>query len=111
MSNALDKINAESQAFLSGKTAAPPRAIIDPNGPVWSRHYSDDPDASDCEMLDQTLKALGAKRMVVGHTVHIDGVRSACDDKVWMIDVGMAAHYGGSPAALELTDGQVKILR
>ena len=75
---------------------------MDPDGPVWSRHFSDAPDAEDCELLARSLKTLGVERMVVGHTVDTKGVRSACDGRVWMIDVGMAAYYGGKPAVLEI---------
>jgi hypothetical protein len=48
--------------------------------------------------------------MVVGHTVHTTGIRSACDDKVWMIDVGMAAYYGGPVEVLEIRGDQLTVL-
>jgi hypothetical protein len=59
--------------------------------------------------LIETLEVLGASRMVVGHTVQ-DAANPACDGKVWRMDVGMAAHYGGSPAALAIENGTVTLL-
>lgn len=105
----LETINLETKQWLSGEREQPPQAVVAPDGPVWSRHYSDAPDASDCALLDEALAALDADRMVVGHTVQPQ-VTSACDGKVWMIDVGMAAHYGGKPAALEIRGDQVSVL-
>jgi hypothetical protein len=79
--------------------------------PVWSRHYSDAPDWEDCLLLFETLDALGAARMVVAHTVQTQGITSACEEKVWRVDVGLAAYYGGLPAALEIVGDQVKVLQ
>ncbi|NVB36210.1 metallophosphoesterase [Pseudenhygromyxa sp. WMMC2535] len=106
-----EAVNADGQAFLRGELREPPKAIIDPDGPVWSRHYSDQPDEADCALLDEALDALGVARMIVGHTVHKEGIGSACDGKVWMIDVGMAAYYGGPLQVLELRGGELEVLR
>jgi hypothetical protein len=106
----ISEINGQSRAWLAGKRSEPPQAVTDPDGPVWSRHYAEDPDASDCAMLDEALGIMGAKRMIVGHTVHTEGITSACEGKVWMIDVGMAAHYGGPTQVLEIRGDQVVVL-
>jgi hypothetical protein len=55
--------------------------------------------------------ALGVKRMVLGHTVHTEGIVKNCDGKVWCIDVGMAAYYGGHPEVLEIVGDAVTPLR
>jgi hypothetical protein len=60
--------------------------------------------------VDRTLAELKVARIVVGHTVQDHGISSACDGKVWRIDVGLAAHYGGPTEVLELTSGGAKIL-
>jgi len=107
----IDRINAETQAWLRGE-APPPRSVIaDDESPVWTRRYSDSPGPDDCAVLGEALAAIPAKRMVVGHTVHTEGIASACDDRVWLIDVGMAAYYGGHPEALEIVGDQVRVLR
>ena len=55
------------------------------------------------------LAAIPAERMVVGHTVQ-DVVNPACDGRIWRIDVGMAAYYGGVPMALELAGDAINVL-
>lgn len=64
-----------------------------------------EPDAGDCRLLEDTLHRLGARRMVVGHTIQDGGISSACDGLVWRVDVGMAEHYGGGAAVLDLSGG------
>jgi hypothetical protein len=105
----LGVINADVQAWMRGETEAPDAWIHSDQSPVWTRDYSDAPGTSDCEELHATLSLLGASRMVVGHTVQ-SAANPACDDQVWLMDVGMAAHYGGSPAALEIRGDAVTIL-
>ncbi len=56
------------------------------------------------------MAELKVTRMVVGHTVQARGVTSACEGKVWRIDVGIAKHYGGKPAALEIKGDQLTVL-
>ncbi len=58
-----------------------PLVLSGDDSPIWSRHYSDEPGNSDCALLDEALDALGATRMVVGHTVQ-DAIVSACDERV-----------------------------
>jgi hypothetical protein len=107
----IKSINEQAQAWLTGERSDPPPAVIDPSGPVWSRDYSDNPDADDCATLGQALEIIGVQRMVVGHTVHTEGIGSACEERVWMVDVGMAAHYGGPVEVLEIRGEQVSVLR
>ena len=42
--------------------------------------------------------------MVVGHTVQEKGITSACDGKLWRIDVGLAKGYGGPIEVLEVSE-------
>ena len=100
----LDRINDQARRFLT-EGGPMPEALRAPDGPVWDRTFSTDPTPEDCAELRRVLDGLGVKRMVVGHTVQRGGITSACDETIWRIDVGMSAHYGGEPAALEI-DGQ-----
>ena len=111
VSYGLEKINEEVQRWLLGESGdAPPAIVASDDSPVWTRDYSMEPDAGDCATLERALAAIPAKRMVVGHTVQERGIQSACDGKVWLVDVGMAKHYGGSPAVLEIVGDQVRPL-
>lgn len=106
----LDRINSETKAWLRGETPKPDW-FKERNSPVWDRHYSDAPDHYDCIRLDEVLAALDCDRMVVGHTVQDTGVTPHCDQRVWCIDTGASAHYGGTVQVLEITDQGVNVLQ
>ena len=110
----LDRINEEARVWLEGKRGAasgpPPRALAAEDAPLWTRMYSAAPGREECAMLDETLRLLGAKRMVVGHTPQKPSIAPACDSKVWRIDVGLSRYYGGPVQALELRGDEVREL-
>uniref|UniRef100_A0A2C9U327 Calcineurin-like phosphoesterase domain-containing protein n=1 Tax=Manihot esculenta TaxID=3983 RepID=A0A2C9U327_MANES len=65
---------------------------------VWNRLYSRD--VSNLEdhqtkqilsILEETLQAIGAKAMVVGHTPQTAGVNCKYNCSVWCVDVGMSS--------------------
>jgi hypothetical protein len=101
----LDELNLTARCWLDGQAGgpdAPPLALTSESSPVWTRAYGM-PDV-DCAQVDQVLAKLDAKRMVVGHTVQPSGINSACDGKLWRIDVGLAKLYAGPIEVLELSD-------
>jgi hypothetical protein len=107
----LERINEETRAWMRGERASPPLQAAGERGVTWIRDFSEDPvDDAECEVLGRALEAIGAARMVVAHTVHLEGITSACDERVWRIDVGMARHYGGTPAVLEIQGTRVRPL-
>jgi hypothetical protein len=106
----IERLNQETRAWIRKDRQYPPDILLATDGPVWSRHYSDDPDVEDCRLLEDVLDDLDARRMVVGHTVGEKGISPACGDMVWRIDVGLARHYGGSPAVLELQNGRARVI-
>lgn len=105
----IDAINEETSAWMRGAGSRSAPMVAD-GAPIWSRHYSDDPDDSDCALLDEVLTMTGAERMVVAHTIQDDGINAACGEQVWRVDVGMAAYYGGSPEVLEIIDGALVVM-
>jgi len=85
------------------------KAILGDDGPLWYRGYllADEPLA--CAELDQALPALGAKRMVVGHTVQKDGhIASRCGGRLLGIDTGISVSYGVHLAALDIREGDAR---
>jgi hypothetical protein len=108
----LDRLNHEVRAWMTGQRAIEPELIAGERAPGWTRVYgAGEPSALVCAELERVLAALGAKRLVVGHTIQPSGINAACDGKVYRIDVGMARYYGDNPIqALEIGDGGVKIL-
>jgi hypothetical protein len=105
----LARLNAETQAWMRGEGPDPP-VLHGDESPVWSRHYSKDTDADDCALLEEVLSAAQLERMVVAHSVQIDGINSACDGRVWRVDVGLAAYYGGPRQVLEINGDELRIL-
>jgi hypothetical protein len=108
----LGRINREIQAWMdaSGSKDAPSIAT-DQRGPLWLRVQSDGvPTSNTCKELGTTLDWLSAKRLVVGHTVQKQGINSACQGRVWRIDVGLSRHYGSSPSVLEIKGDKTRVI-
>ncbi|XP_074290693.1 shewanella-like protein phosphatase 1 isoform X2 [Silene latifolia] len=86
---------------------------------VWNRLYSTD--TSDLEdyqinqihtILEETLQAIGAKAMVVGHTPQTQGVNCEYNCSIWRIDVGMSSGVLDSrPEVLEILDNKARAIR
>jgi hypothetical protein len=80
-----------------------------PDGPLWYRGNSLENERAEREPLGRTLQLLGARDLVVGHTITRSGkITSRFNSRVYRADVGMA--YGGKPAALILERGEVQAL-
>ncbi|XP_027369004.1 shewanella-like protein phosphatase 1 isoform X2 [Abrus precatorius] len=86
---------------------------------VWNRLYSRDsqdlvdyPDKQVFSMLEETLQAVGAKAMVVGHTPQTIGVNCKYNCSIWRIDVGMSSGVLNSrPEVLEIIDNNARVIR
>mmetsp|Transcript_22415 Transcript_22415/g.73158 ORF Transcript_22415/g.73158 Transcript_22415/m.73158 type:complete len:442 (-) Transcript_22415:533-1858(-) len=105
--------NTAAARWLSGDEPLPPPLLLPSavggRSPVWTRELGVAAPAGDaCDEVGSALTALGASRLVVGHTVQ-EGINAACDRRVWRIDVGLSrAMGGGAPQALEVRrDGSV----
>ena len=107
----LDRMNDEVDAWLLDRRDQPPAQLVAEDGPVWTRAYSSPDEAPDCDALARVLSELGAKRMVVGHTVQPSGISSACDKRVWRIDAGLSRAFGGPIELLEIVGDDVTVLR
>lgn len=84
----------------------PRAAVLGEEGPLWFRGYLLTDPTLACDELRQALDALGARRMVVGHTTQRSGrIAVRCGGALIGIDTGISAHYGGNRAALELRSG------
>jgi hypothetical protein len=105
----LDKMDEEIRAWLSGTRSDLPKIVSSEDGPVWTRMYSAAPSREDCAVLSEALTALGAKRMVMGHTVQRNGINPACDDRAWRIDTGLSKFFGGKLEVLEIRGDVVTV--
>lgn len=108
----IERLNRETSAWLRGELKNPPRLITDEEGPLWTRVYGNpELDETACSVLARALDRAKARRMVVGHTVQQGGVSAACDERVYRIDVGLSAYYGGrSIQALEILPSGTRVL-
>ncbi len=108
----IERINAEARAWMRSGTRQAPQSVASENAAIWVRDYSVDPVSTRaCQMLGEVLEALKVKRMVVGHTVQSRGITSACEDRVYRIDVGLSRYYGDGPIqVLEIDKDKVRIL-
>ena len=110
------RLNRQARKWLLGEWPFPPPELLPyENSPVWERTYSSPSDrevpTNQCNELRGMLKQLGVSRMVVGHTPQ-NRVNAACDGAVWRCDTGMSAYVmGGTPEALEIEGGRVRVLR
>jgi hypothetical protein len=103
----LDRMNEQTQAWMRGELPVPPESVIAADGVVWTRAYATLPEP--CDQLAEVLRALGAKRLVVGHTPQQSGITSGCDGRVWRIDVGISAYYGGRTEVLEIRGDLLRV--
>ena len=78
---------------------------MDSAGPLWDRILAMDDERLVAKDLDVVLKAYGARRMVVGHTVSTDGILTRAGGRLIRIDVGMSGSYGGPAACLVVEKG------
>ncbi|MCK5324979.1 MAG: metallophosphoesterase [Woeseiaceae bacterium] len=104
------RINEEVSQWFAGESDQPLSARgMDPghfdDSVMMSRHFSEDVDEDDCAMLEESLRILGAKRMIVGHSVQ-KSITARCDEKVWAVDVGMSRYYGGNLQVLDIIDDE-----
>lgn len=108
----LGKINREIQSWMAAPSSRnAPSIATDQRGPLWLRVHSDGvPTASACKDLETALAWLSAKRLVVGHTVQKHGINSACQGRVWRIDVGLSRHYGNPPSVLEIAGDKTRVI-
>jgi len=102
------------------RTARPfkPKLVYDPDGPLWFRGLAESGKAAQ-EEVDRILANLEAKAMVIGHSFFsYGGGRSPTiskdfvarfQDKIWMMDTGIAGSYGGVPSALVHENGEFRL--
>jgi Calcineurin-like phosphoesterase len=94
-----------------------PKLVYNSDGPLWYRGLAEGK-ASAQKAIDKILANLGARAIVVGHTVRPNSgsspvidrkLVSMFQDKVWVMDTGISGSYGGIPSALIYDHGQFDI--
>lgn len=102
--NDIDIINDRvNKGLLTGKYDD---ALFSEEGPHWTRIFANwGPGLYErCELVEQSLRILEAKRMVIGHNVQSTGFPDiACRRKLFLIDSGICGFYGGYKLGLEIS--------
>lgn len=107
----LDAVNNAARAALDKPMGAD--EVLGSSGPLWLRpDFSGRTDPKRmCADLKEALDALGARRLVVGHTVQPDHkVAVRCGGALLGADTGISAHYGGHLAAVEILAGDARAI-
>jgi len=108
----IDTLNEAARVAIQGKPDVGwlhHHDLYDNESPVWNRFYSrDGADGEICAEVERVLAAVGANRMVIGHTVQMRGMRAKCGGKLHLIDVGISSAYVGRGAAWSCEDGKVR---
>ncbi|XP_064974375.1 shewanella-like protein phosphatase 1 isoform X2 [Musa acuminata AAA Group] len=123
VSYGLERMNKEVSFWMrdfsesSDSPAVPFIATRGYDSIVWNRLYSRDSADSKYQILqissilEETLQAVGAKGMVVGHTPQFNGVNSKYNERIWCIDVGMSRGVLNSrPEVLEIVDDKARVI-
>jgi hypothetical protein len=75
------------------------------DGPLWYRGLAEEPEDKFAPTVTTILNQLGARAMVIGHTVSLAQIRSRFDGRVVQIDTGLLdgdIYPKGAGAALEI---------
>ncbi|XP_020101700.1 shewanella-like protein phosphatase 1 isoform X2 [Ananas comosus] len=120
----VERMNREVSEWMQGfneDSESPEMPFIATRGydsVVWNRFYSRESAELKYQawkissIAEETLEAMGAKGMVVGHTPQSNGANCKYDQKIWCIDVGMSSGVLNSrPEVLEIVNDNPRILR
>ncbi|ORC88018.1 serine/threonine protein phosphatase [Trypanosoma theileri] len=97
----VEAINKVTKQAVQDKDYRHP--LLGSSGPLWTRQMIMDAMNGHCTNIQKMLLAIGAERIVVGHTPQRSGhVETYCDDSVIAVDVGLSKWMYGNLAALEI---------
>lgn len=99
----LAELTTQVRAGLANFDYDNPGLVADECGPLWYRGLSGQAPEASPEVLASILERLSANRIVIGHTPTPGVIWPRYDARVIQIDTGIAEHYGGRPAYLEIT--------
>ncbi|KAG9015363.1 hypothetical protein FRB95_010862 [Tulasnella sp. JGI-2019a] len=90
-------------AGLPKGTTAEEVELYEADGPLWYRGWAMDKEVVACKAVDNLLKKIGVRRLIMGHTPHFSHILSRCDGKIILIDTGISHAYGGILSAAKFT--------
>ncbi|KAJ9050112.1 hypothetical protein DSO57_1017448 [Entomophthora muscae] len=111
----VDGINKQARRFLKNDTKSQlstRKILVSEEGPLWFRGYAQEDEYTVCPKLKKVLDLLGAKRMVMSHTITPDHrINVRCQGKAILIDTAISsAIHGGRISALELSNTHTRAI-
>ncbi len=79
-------------------------------GPLWYRGLARDTEDDLRTTVDALLAHFGVRHIVIGHTTMPGAVVPRLGGKLLLIDVGLSAHFGATPACLVVEHGVPYVL-
>lgn len=81
-----------------------------PSGPLWYRDLASLPEEEFSEDVGRILENLGARSMVIGHTITQGRIQRRFEGRTWLIDTGISKYVedGGCLSALVIENGEFK---
>lgn len=101
----LAQLNDMIQDALSSKSTDDDAVLEDEMGPLWYRGLASETEASAADVA-AVLKAYGVKRIIIGHTPALTGIKVLHGGRVIAIDTGITSVYGGTRSFLTI-EGRV----
>lgn len=108
---AIENINQIIRNLLNQNQIQLHEILIGEDSPTWYRGYALGSEDTVCPLLSETLKKMGAKRMIVGHTPQLSGkiftrcvmpltMEGPVEPRLYVIDLGISAAYGSTAQGL-----------
>ncbi len=102
----VDQINDQVRAALGGAPGADKAILEDELGPLWYRGLTEETEASKLDVA-AALKAYGVKRIIIGHTPHLSGIKVLHQGHVILVDTGIMHTYGGTRSFLTIDGASI----
>lgn len=96
----IEDINQAVRIALRGGEGA---ILEDEQGPLWFRGLAAETDEG-AAALEAALAAYDVKRIVIGHTPQLEGVRTLYDGRVIIADTGASKSYGGTRSFVRIDE-------
>lgn len=110
------EINARAAEAIAERDDSNDSILNDPDGPLWYRGYFLRQERGEVALIppedvepeiDMVLAAHDVRRIVVGHTPSLGGIRMLLDGRLIGIDTGISVYYGGPRTYLEINGDTV----
>ncbi|MDZ7627368.1 MAG: metallophosphoesterase [Parvularculaceae bacterium] len=103
---AASSIDAVNESVRAALTAGGGAILEDEAGPLWRRAFTEETPSGEAD-LAAALAAYSVKRIVIGHTPQVKGVRALYGGRVIAADTGASRYYGGTRSFVRIDDSGV----